>query len=463
MDRRIVNELWNRGVLTWKLHESQKLIYKDIRALPDSTREVVVLISRRWGKSYLGVVMAIEDCLRNPNSQVFIVGPSIKQTRRIITPIIREICADSPPGLIKQTKSELTWAIGDSTLLIGAFDTALEAFRGLKADSIYLEESGLADLEEYEYTLKSVLRPTLMHSGGKIYHLTTPPKEENHPFVFQTLPEASLNNALFVKTIYENPLLSQETIESEILAAGGPQSPHCRRELFCEIVRDEQRLIVPEFNETRHCFTVAQPSYTYYLTAIDFGGVRDNHAVLLTFFDFKRNKFCILEELWLSINTGTDEIIKKTLELETKYNIKWLKGIPKRITDAPGQTLVDMKRMGFECAIPEKGKDSVEDGIQAIRVALLKDQIEINADKCPILVQTLKYGMWNKHRTDFMRTDALGHCDALAAMSYAWRHTDRQTNPYPDNIGRSQDDWFMEPSKSNKNEDVLNQAFYEDE
>lgn len=461
---KIKSELWLRGNLTWKLHKGQKAIYKDIKALSPEIREIVVLISRRWGKSYLGVLMALEDCLRAPGGQVFIVGPSLKQTRKIITPLIKEIIADAPRGLIKQQKSDISWSVGESTLLVGAFDTALEAFRGLRATSIYLEESGLADIEEYDYTLKSVLRPTLMHSRGKIYHLTTPPKEENHPFVLETLPEASLNKSLFVRTIRDNPLLSKKDIESEILIAGGESSPHCRRELFCEIVRDQERLIVPEFEENVHTHSLAQPSHANYLTSVDFGGVKDNHCALLCYYDFERNKTCVLSEVWLPINTGTSEIVTSVLEEEKKRKVQWLKGIPKRVTDAPGQTTVDLKRMGFECMPPEKGKDSVEDGIQALRVAFSRGQIEVSKENCPVLIQTLKYGMWNKHKTDFVRTDALGHCDALAALSYAFRHLDKRTNPFPVDKSKSADTHYITSTKSQQdfeNEDAIYSAFYE--
>lgn len=458
----IKHELWYRGNLTWKLHKVQLIVYKALRHLPKGTREAVVLIARRWGKSYLGVVMALEDCLQNPGKQVFIVGPSLKQTRRIITPLIREITLDAPQGLIKQTKSELTWTVGESTLIIGAFDTALESFRGLEAISIYLEESGLADVQEYEYTLKSVLRPTLMHSQGRLTHLTTPPREENHPFVFSTMPEAHLNNAMFVYTIEDNPLMSKEEIEAEIQASGGRESEHCKRELFCKIVKDEKRLVTPEFDEERHVKKLTSPPYTYYLTAIDFGGVRDNHALLLTYFDFERNKTCIFDEVWLGINTGTDEIIKAGRRMESSNDVFWLKGAPARIIDAPDQLLIDVKRMKYECTKPQKGKDSVEDGIQALRVGLLKDQIEIDP-RCIVLIQTLKYGMWDKHRKDFQRTDALGHCDMIAALSYAYRHTDRVNNPFPPNLGLNRDTHFYMDEKSRRNNDTIERAFVEDD
>ncbi len=460
--RKAKEELWKRGNLTWKLHSAQKEIYAKISSLSPSVREAVVLISRRWGKSYLGVLLALEDCLKNPGAQVFIVGPSLKQTRKIITPLIKEIIQDAPRGLIKQQKTDLSWTVGEATLLIGAFDTALEAFRGLRAHAIYLEESGLADIEEYAYTLKSVLRPTLMHSRGRIYHLTTPPKEENHPFVLETLPEAALNNAVFIKTIWDNPLLTKETIQAEIDSLGGPDSPHCRRELFCEIVRDEERVIVPEFSEKNY-LTERRPTHASFITSIDFGGIRDNHCSLIGYFDFLRAKVCILGEVWLPINTGTEEIVEATKQKEAELKVKWLRS-PKRVVDVPGQIYVDLKRMGLECTLPTKGKDSVEDGIQALRVAFSRGQIEVSEKGCPVLIQTLKYGMWNRHRTDFMRTEALGHCDALAALSYLYRHIDTHTNPYPADEGKTSDNHFIEHRKSQKEYDTENaiySAFYE--
>lgn len=455
------HELWRRGILSWKLHPVQLIVYIALRALPKSIREAVVLIARRWGKSYLGVLMAIEDCIRNPNKQVFIVGPSIKQTRRIITPIIRDICADAPPGMIKQTKSDLTWAIDDSTLLIGAFDTALESFRGLEAFSIYLEESGLADSQEYEYTLKSVLGPALMNTQGRIHHLTTPPREEDHPFVTTTVPSAILNNSYYTYTIEDNPRLSKEEIESEIKAAGGRGSEHCERELFCKIVKDRERLLLPEFDESIHVKDIVKPSHSFFITSIDFGGTKDPHAGLLGYYDFERNKVCIIDETWLPINTGTDEIIKAHLDMETRNNVAWLKGSPQRVIDAPGQVLTDIKRLGYSGGLPQKGKDSVSDGIQALRTALTKGSLEIHP-KCIKLITTCKYGRWDKNKEDFQRTDALGHCDPVAALSYLFRHIDRSNNPFPQHLGLNRDDHYFERDREYDNMATLDTVFYDD-
>lgn len=457
-----VAELWRRGILYWKLRPLQLIVYKALRALPKSVREAVALIARRWGKSYLITLMAIEDCLQNDNVQVGISGPDLKQTKRIIIPLFKQISADAPEGLIKYTKSELTWTIGNSTLFIGAFDTALESFRGLEIFSLYLEETGLSNSEEYEYTIKSVLRPTLMHKRGRMVHATTPPVEENHPFIFQTMAEAEMNNALYRYTIYDNPFLTKEEIEDEIKAAGGRDSAHCRRELFCEIVKDTGRIVIPEFSEEAYVKPLTQPKHTFYLTAIDFGGVLDPHAVILTYYDFARNKFCVFDEVMLPINTSTDIIVEETLKLEKRNKVVWLKGAPARIADAPGQTLVDLRNMKFHCRFPLKGKDSVEDGVQALRVAFTQNKIEIDP-RCKILIQTLKYGMWNKARLDFQRTDLLGHCDMLAALSYAFRHTDKVSNPIPAYEGLTRESHYIPDITGESLEDKLVNAFYGDD
>lgn len=453
-----ISELWKRGVLTFKLHSAQKLIYSMIRSLPKTVRERLLLISRRFGKSYLGVVMALEDCLQGDDRQVFIIGPNIKQTRKILMPIMKKITKDAPAGLIKETKSELMWKVGNSTLHIGAFDTALESFRGMEAYSIYLEETGQANVQDYEYIVDSVLRPALMHSRGPLTHLTTPGKAVDHPLHTITMPKTILSNSFYKYTIEDNPLLTPEEIASEIQDMGGRDSPGCMRELFCEIVRDEQRVIIPEFNVEDHVKPLVAPAYTFYLSSIDFGGVQDNHAELLCYYDFERNKRCVIDERWLEINTPTTAIIDACLDMEQKNQVKWLNEHPTRIVDAPDQLLIDIKRSGFKCVKPTKGKDSVEDGLQALRVAFQKNQIEIDP-RCKHLIATLNFAMWDDRRKDFMRTTALGHCDMLAALSYAFRHLNVHSNPIPPHLGKHPHTHYIRNERDEQNEQSLNSLF----
>lgn len=397
-----------------------------------------------------------------PGSQVFIIGPNHKQTTKIITPLINEICEDAPKGLITRTKSELLWKVGESTLLIGAFDTANESLRGMRANAIFLEESGLAGAEDYEYTLRSVLRPTLMHSKGRMVHLTTPAVELDHPLHRESMPKAAMNGALYTYTIRDNPLLTPEEIEKEIEDMGGLESVHCQRELFCQLVKDEERLLVPEFFEELHVKPIIAPPYKHWLTSVDFGGSRDNHGAILAYYDFIRGKYVILDEVFLAINTGTDEIVAKCLEMEARNVVIWPEGLAKRVIDAAGQTHVDIKRLGFKCSLPLKGKDSVLEGINALRVAFKQGQIEVHP-RCVHLIQALKYGMWDKLRKDFARSEALGHCDMIAALVYNFRHINMRSNPWPANLGMHKETHYYDDRKKNdmENEEAVEKAFYD--
>lgn len=428
-------KLWRIGSLTYKLHASQRVVYDKIKALPKKVREVLVFISRRWGKSYLGVQMAVEDCLRNPGVQVAIVGPNLRQTRNIIAPIMAKIKEDAPIGLITETKSELIWTVGKSTLRIAAFDTALESLRGLDLFAVYMEESGLSHPDEYEYIIKSVLKPTLMHSRGRIVHLTTPSRHVDHPLHTDTIPKCDVVGAFFKLTIRDNPLLTEEEIEEEIAEAGGIDSPHTQRELFCEIVRDTDSLLVPEFTEAEHVRDFSLPEYFNMWVGGDYGGSRDKTVLHLCAYDFDKGRVLFYDERAFENKTGNGFIVPAVKDMERPF----LRKISHRRVDAPGQVQVDLANAPYhyEISIPDKTQD-MEAGVRALRTAFQRGQIWVHP-RCKLLIATLRSGMWNEKRTDFERTKALGHADAIASAVYAFRHKNTD-NPYPKNHGFKADE-----------------------
>lgn len=415
--------LWAKGNLAYKLHTGQKQIRSTIKALPDTTREVLVFCARRYGKSFLACVLALEDCLRTPNANVMFVGPSIKQTLDIVRLLFPEILADAPKGLVTQSKSEKRWNFKNgSQLMLAGFDTARESIRGLRADAVYLEESGSADPEMFDYVIKSIIKPTLMHSRGKIIHLTTPALTIDHPLHTHTIPETSKEGAFFKYTIRDNPLLTPEVIESEIHGLGGYDSAHTKRELFCEIVKDENIIVVPQFDDRKHVATASLPDDAYYWVGGDVGGVRDKTVLLLCAYDYSTNKIYIVKESVSDSQTATSEIVKEALVMEGGRKLS-------RFVDAPGQLFVDLaSTYGYACFPPEKLQ--FEHNIHRLQTAFWKDQVVVDP-ACKLLITTLRSGQLNKQRTDFGRSTAMGHCDALAALVYALRHADKRTAPKP--------------------------------
>lgn len=414
---------WRRGNLSWQLWPQQEPIYNGIRTLAKRVETVVILCARQFGKSHLGVILAIEDCLRHPNKCVLIMGPTMKQAREIVTPRIRDITRSAPPGLIKPSKSEGKWYIGDSELVIGGFDLNSSSQRGKSVQTIYVEEIVDSNPDDYQESMRSDLGPALTHSdGGKMIFLTTPPKIPDHPFITDTMAQAELNDALYIFTIKDNHQLSPDQVAACIRRCGGEQTTDYRREYLCEIIRDASIVVVPDYDDIRHVSRFEIPLHYKPHVTIDFGGVRDKTVALLHWYNFLDAKTEIWDERVFPPNTATATMVKSILEMERQVPIESV-----RFADAPGQLQVDLIAGGYQVAMPPK--DDWQAGVNRMAVAFSTDGIRIH-ERCRFLRQSLKSGTFNKHRTDFGRTDTLGHCDALAALMYGIRAQD-VTNPYP--------------------------------
>jgi hypothetical protein len=112
-------------------------------------------------------------------------------------------------------------------------------------------------------------------------------------------------------------------------------------------------------------------------------------------------------------------------------------GVTDRWADCPGQLQVDLNKVGFSVKLPKKL--DWQAGINHMQVEFGQGRVLIDP-KCKFLVASLEAGMYNKNRTDFERSETLGHCDALAALSYALRMLNRE-NPFPQ-VFLSRDRYF---------------------
>lgn len=414
---------WKTGRLSWKLHKAQNLIYRLVRSLSNEKREALILCARRFGKSYLGCLMAIEDALRNPNKQIAIIGPNHKQTKAIVTPLIKKITEDAPNGLITHKRGTSTWEMSNGSMIVlGGFDTVLESLRGLDLFNVYLEESGLApaDFDEYNYLLYSVIFPTLMHSRGKIIHLTTPPRILGHPLVIETLRKCKLNDSFYSFDIEKNPLLSPEEIEQEIETLGGRSSITVRRELYCEIIRDEAITVVTTFDKDRHVADVNPSHELAWCVGGDLGYTNDLSAFLLAGYDHNIGKVIVCDEKVFTPQTPSLEIVRSLEE--------WLQKQPTVVADIQGNTRIDMSALGLQTIEPVK--DKFESTVTFIRNAFYQDQLLINP-RCKLLIETCENGMFNKQKTDFERSSTLGHLDTLMALVYLLRSVDKTRDLRP--------------------------------
>lgn len=439
----VYQELWRRGILKWKLWPQQLVIYDTLRNLPRTVQTAVLLCARQFGKSVLGTLLALEDCLQNPDVIVLIIGPSIKQTRSIVRPRMKLLTKDAPEGLIKTVKSDDTWYFSNgSELKLGGFDTNSAAQRGKTIHKIYMEETCDSDGDSYVDFLQSDLAPALTHSAhAQIVHLTTLPKIPDHPFVLETIPEAEQSGAFFKFTIHDNKKLSKEKYDQCVKVCGGENTTAFKREYLCEQVRDSSIILAPEFDERLHVKPCELPKYSNFWIGGDIGGIRDMSVFHLCTYDFERDKILFLDERSFSAEVGSDIMAAACKEMEGSYKVT-------RHVDAPGQLQIDLAQQHkFVCHLPRK--DELHATVNQVRVALQTQAIEIDP-KCKLLIMTLRSGTFNHNRTDLARTSTLGHMDAFMSCAYAIRHANKG-NPFPAYNGALPHTHYIKPSTQNEN------------
>lgn len=409
--------LWQKGILSWKLHQGQKEIYEKLRSLDPKIQESLVFCARRFGKSTLGVIMALEDCLRSDQAQVRIIGPTIKQTIAIVAPILRKMTLDAPSGLIHRIKSEYRWRVGSSELIIGGFDGQnITRHLGQESLSIYLEESGAAKPEDFIYAVIEVLTPQLLHTRGRKIHLTTPPLQLNHPLVTQVKPLTESTNSYFHYTVFDNPLLNDTQIADAIRESGGVETAAFKRNYLCELVKDESSLAVPQYSDDCLFNENLLPYHQAVTVAGDLGGVRDKTCILLC---TKHNSVLYVhDELVYPAQTESKKIFLDLFDKEKELQIKlqtpfWI--------DAPPAMTIDWNAQ-FKIIVAVPKKKQFDDMLTSLRQAFFRQEIRI-ANKCDFLKKSLAYGNLTSNRKDFERTESLGHCDGIAALAYAFGST----------------------------------------
>jgi hypothetical protein len=434
-----IAELWNRGELSWKCHAVQKDMRKIFNDADDNAT-LVWLLARQSGKSVALALIALEQCLRKSNSIVKLLTDTKLHAQNIFDPIFKMLLEDCPEHLKPtyiESKFTYHFANGSSIQLAGSDNKHYERLRGQKSDLVLVDEAGFCD--NLKHIVKSILLPTLMHTGGKIILASTPPTDPDHDF-YEFIEQAELNNTLTKKTIFDNPMLAQEQIDRAIKEMGGENSPQFRREYLCEVIREEENVLFPEFTVELEKEIVKEwpkpPFYDTYV-AMDLG-YKDLTAVLFAYYDFRADKIIFEDEIILSgkelqLPDLTDRILKKETELWTNPLSNEVKIPNIRVSDINYIVTQEIARISNNkiTFLPAK-KDDNESALNNLRVMLANKKIIINP-KCKTLIRHLRNCKWKnvETKTTFARSPDNGHYDAVDAAKYLIRSITYTKNPYP--------------------------------
>lgn len=413
---------------------------------------MVWLIGRRFGKSYTLCILALEQCIRKPNSIIKFLSPTKDQVNKNVRPILREILEDCPADIVpvfSQKDMIYYFPNGSEIQLAGSDKGNAIKLRGGDSDIAFVDEAGsCTDLEK---TVNSVLLPTTLKTKGKVILASTPPEESDHEF-FSFIEQASTRGTLIKKTTFSNPLLSKEEIELMIEASGGINSDSVRREIFCEVKPNPKSVVIPEFTDDMKQEIVKEcirPAHYDSYEALDLG-YKDLTVALFAYFDFRNNKVVIEDEFifnFQSENQTIGKLIKgiqdKEKDLYFNQLTNELHPVTRRVSDIDLIVINEMKKMSnYQLNFEPTTKDHLEAMVNYLREKIKKREIMIHP-RCKTLIRHLENCKWKKgQKAEFARSPDDGHYDAVAALTYLIRAIDYRKNPYPYGYGYTQKDLF---------------------
>jgi hypothetical protein len=435
--------LWRRGKLKFKLDPIQKEMY-DLYYTSEF-KTFVWLLSRRSGKSYCLVILAIEQCIRQKNSIVKFIAPTKLQVNNIIRPIFRKILDDCPEDLkpeYNRTMYTYFFPNGSEIQLAGTDSGHAEKIRGGDSHLWVIDEAG--SCQDLDNVVKSILLPTTLITKGKGILASTPPKEPDHDFLGY-IEEAEIKGTLTKKTIDDNPRVSQKDKEDLIAELGGMDSEETRRELYCEIIKSANLSVFPEFDKDLEAKIIRDwpraPFYDSY-TSMDVG-FNDLTALLFGYYDFRASKLIIEDEITVKgYNLKLPDLARDVLQKEHDLWLNELTNEPRavyyRVSDIDKIVISELGHHSKgKLIFSEAKKDDNDAAINNLRVLLTAGKIIINP-RCKHLINHLRYVRWysEKDHTKFARSpkDERGdqhHYDCVESLKYLVRHVDYSKNPYP--------------------------------
>jgi hypothetical protein len=447
-EARAVAQCWEEGDLTYLLHPGQQKLYDLIRAQqqgvrdgdPEAGRKYAINISRRWGKSWLLLTMAIEDGLTIRGGLIRYAASTDEQVTEIVTQLIPELLADCPEHLRpvwKESKGTFTFPSTGAILRLSGMHTrkACDAQRGTKAHRCYVDEAAFSD--HLEYLVGSVFMPQCLTTNGTVIISSTPPESPAHPFVAMCL-ELEARGKYHKRDIHDPdaPHLTPAVIEEFKAECGGERSTKWRREFLCEFVVDTDSAVCPEFQEMEPILVEAHERPSHYDTYVIADlGFHDLAAWLFVIWDFKRGLWVAEDELVMR-NASVSEQVRAALAKERElWGPANDNGGPAwapycRLADASPLVIAEMNRER-KYAIGQVDNSDREAAVNALRRVTQQGRYRINP-KCKNLIAHMKAAVWNTSRTSFARMGSMGHFDCVAAAMYTERHMNRQHNPYPE-------------------------------
>lgn len=291
------------------LHVGQREALSAFEAASGS--RFVLEVARRWGKTWMLLVLAFMACMRAARVRVVYGAPTLKHLAEFVLPTFEALTERFPPHLAPKwnaQKSHIEFPNGSYIHLFGADDKhKADRGRGPSAVLAIFDEAGFCPL--LRYVLRSVFRPSLLHSGGRTIVASTPAELPDHDFT-AIAEKAEANGAYFNRDVWSNPLLTREAIEKFIAddardegvsVEAYMESDDFQREYMARRVVNRLLVAVPEWADMRatRFVRVPRPKLFRGHTVLDFGGT-DPHAAIFSYWNVEVEGWVVERDLLLT-------------------------------------------------------------------------------------------------------------------------------------------------------------------
>lgn len=454
--QQVLDELFRRGELIWILYPHQRPIYNKIREVL-STDDVtmnsyVIDCARQFGKSFIMFIIAVEECLREPNRTVVFIGPLKSQVNEIVDGnTFNVIFRNCPADLIPAHKdSALIFQNGSRIRLSGTDNKNYNSLRGGAAHTIFLDEAGF--LSDLDTGVIPVITPMTKTTNGKVIFASTPPDTLDHPYI-EILREHDESGLISTFTIWDDKSLTERQLNKIINQCKGQDTTLFKREYECKRIVETSLQVIPELIE-EHAQTLIidstykqDPLLQYWkkYVVVD-TGVRDHTAVIFAHYNYHTKKLVLEDSLSLSgvdYNTArlADMIKGKVLDLWP--NPEYQKGIS-YIADSNNLIVIQDLNVIYKLNFVPTSKGTLEQMVQLVRDWVYDSRITFAPNALDVL-ECSKFAIWSKSRNEFSRSPKYGHYDLTASLTYLVRNVDFAVDPVPNLLGFNKVTQFVDP------------------
>ena len=417
------------AILGTEPHNTQAEV---LNIISEGNFNVLTLVnSRRWGKSFIVSKIAVTDLLA-PNASVLVVAPVFQNAKAIFDAVYQDVLKLNLPIAKKDTKG-LALTLDNNSKIMVVSEKNFEAALGQRFSLIIFEESqsinGLIDIwenyllpaqadfgtDENGYMVsKTIFIGTARDKGNDFYEI----------FRRATKPDKYKGYISKTYTIYDNPFISKEFIESRRAELDevtfNREFMGIWSDLSDEMVYysfDYDKNVLPHEEIVKRVRPENQ-----FLVAID-PGYSDSTAFLLAAVEPFSGTIYILGEYNKS---------KAPLEVHVQ-NMKALEAefapvkTPLRYMDpSAAQLMMELAYQFNYITAPAYNK--IEEGVQYVNQRFHHQKLYIS-DRCVELIDQIDHLVWQNPATKTVkRTEKFKHFDlAIAALRYLVASWDSQS------------------------------------